>query len=38
MKNVDVLVVGSGIAGLEAAMRCAEKNLNVRIISKGAPS
>src|SRR6476661_6075187 len=32
--NTDVLIIGTGIAGLSAAIKLAEKNLNVTIVTR----
>lgn len=32
--NTDVLIVGTGIAGLSAALKLAEKNIQVTIITR----
>ena len=34
MSDVDIAVVGSGIAGLFLANRCAEEGLNVALVTK----
>ena len=32
--KIDAVIMGSGIAGLFAALKCAQKNLNVLVVTK----